>query len=360
MPVNRGLFVRNNGAVGTTPIEARLVQASFFAENSPGVPRQGLLGFAYTDAVKATANMSYDLSPMTIVTNRASGEGVYVFTISGGTLNQVTTAAPGTGSRFDLIYVKQNDVDKGDAGNTAVVGVVQGTSSTGTPTKPYANVPAGAYVLAEARIYSGTTATNGGSNTITQVWRHTALRGNPIPVRNTTERAEITPSAFEIGIMVRRLDVVMGNMDAIERWDGDSWNLPFAYAEYNSNGFAVAGGLVNWDVGPFTNDGSKTWNNTFSNTSGALSGAINITETGLYTVTMMTLPGGTPGRAGLILKNGASQSYASSFTDGAVWEMTSTFTRHLPAGSYVRGVLIQNNSTTNNTTCAILKHSSVW
>lgn len=360
MPINRGLYVRNNGAVGTTPIEARLAQASLFAENSPGVPRQGLLGFALTDAVKATANMSYDLSPMTIITNRASGEGVYVFTISGGTLNQVTTAAPGTGSRYDLIYVKQNDIDKGDANNLAVVGVVQGTSSTGTPTKPYANVPAGAYVLAEARIYSGTTATNGGSNTITQVWRHTALRGNPIPVRNTTERAEITPSAFEIGVQVRRLDINIPTVDALERWDGTAWDTPFAYAEFASNSFGVSGGLVNWDAGPMSPVPGNTWNNSFANTSGALSGAVNITEDGFYSFQCTTVPTSNLGRTAMILKNGAGQTLGTSTTDGIIWEVSATSSRWLAAGSYVRAVCLFQNGGTVNSSFVFMKHSGKW
>lgn len=212
MPVNRGLYVRNNGNIGTTPIEARLVQASMLTENSPGVPRQGLLGFDQTDAVKSTNTMGYDIYPCTVVINRASGEGVYVVTLTGAAVSKTTTAAPGTGSRYDLIYIKQHDLDKGDAVNTAEVAVLQGTSSTGTPTKPYANLPAGAYVLAEAQIYAGTVATIGGSNTITQVWRHTALRGAPVPVRNAAERAEITTPRD--GQVVYRLD----RAGAIERY----------------------------------------------------------------------------------------------------------------------------------------------
>ncbi|WNO26040.1 minor tail protein [Arthrobacter phage Wildwest] len=359
MTANRGLFVRNLGTVGTTPIEGRLVMASLVAENSPGVPRNGLLDQRATTVVSGTASMTYSVAACNIVVNRAAGEGVYMFNLT-GTTTVATTNAPGSGSRWDLIYVKQNDPDKGDANNTAVLAVLQGTSSTGTPTKPYASLPAGAYVLAEAQVSSGATATNGAQVAISQVWRYTALRGAPIPVRNTTERAEITPGSLAVGVTVRRLDVSMPNLDAIERWTGSAWAVPWAYAEFNNNGFAVAGGLVNWDVGALTQDNSKTWNNTFASSAGALSGAINILESGLYSVTFMTSPSGTPGRAGLILKNGSSQTYASSFTDGAVWEMTATFTRYLTAGTYIRGVLIQNNSTTNATTATILKHTGTW
>ncbi|KUM41192.1 hypothetical protein [Arthrobacter sp. EPSL27] len=358
MTANRGLFVRNNGAVGTTPIEGRLVLGSLVAENSPGVPRQGLLDQRNATPVTGTANMSYNVAAITPVLNRATNEGVYMFTLT-GTTNVATTAAPGTGSRYDLIYVKQNDLDKGDATNTAVLAVLQGTASTGTPTKPYASLPAGAYVLAEALVNSGATATNGAQVTITQVWRYTALRGAPIPVRNKTERDEITPGALAVGVSIRRLDVSLPTMDAIERWDGSKWTLPFAYAEFNAS-FDIAGGLVNWDVGPLTQDNSKTWNNTFASSAGALSGAINILENGLYSVTFMSLPNGSPGRAALLLKNGSGQTYASSFTDGASWETTGTFTRYLTAGSYIRGVIVQSNSRRNDTTVSIMKHTGTW
>lgn len=359
MTANRGLFVRNLGTTGTTPIEGRLVLASMVAENSPGVPRQGLLDQRAATLVTGSAsNMSYNVGPCNPVLNRAAGEGVYMFSLT-GTTNVVTDAAPGTGSRWDLVYVKQNDPDKGDATNTAVLGVHKGTAAA-SPTKPYGTLPAGAYVLAEVLVNAGAANAAAAGVTITQTWRYTALRGAPIPVRNTTERAEITPGSLAVGVTVRRLDVSLPTMDAVERWNGTAWTVPWAYAEFNNNAFAVAGGLVNWDVGALTQDNSKTWNNTFASTAGALSGAINILENGLYTVTFLTSPSGSPGRAGLILKNGSSQTYASSFTDGAVWEMTGTFTRYLTAGSYVRGVLIQNNSTTNATTAAIMKHTGTW
>lgn len=252
MTVNRGLYVRNNGATGTTPTEARLIQAALVAENAPGTPRQGLLDQAVANVVTGTATMSYNVAACTPVINRAAGEGVYLMTLT-GTTNVATTAAPGTGSRYDLIYVKQNDLDKGDANNLPVLGVVQGTSSTGTPTKPYASVPAGAYVLAEARIYSGTTGTTGGSNTMTQVWRYTSMRGVPIPVRNQAERDEITPS---LGTEVRRLDSLNGRL--IEWWNGTIWKLPpealglVAYAELGGNTGTINAQIVVLNIPTFT------------------------------------------------------------------------------------------------------------
>lgn len=216
MTANRGLFVRNNGTVGTTPAEGRLVLAELVAENSPGVPRQGLLNQVATQVVTGTATMSYDVAACTPVLNRAANEGVYIMTLT-GTTNVATSAAPGAGlSRWDLIYVMQHDPDKGDADNLAVVGVQEGTAAT-SPTKPTADLPAGAYVLAEALVQSGATGTNTAQVAITQVWRYTALRGAPIPVRSLTERDEITAAAMT---MVRRLDI---GGTPVQTYDGSIW-----------------------------------------------------------------------------------------------------------------------------------------
>lgn len=208
MTATRGLFVRQTGtapnAIGTTPLEARLAIAGLLAEQSPGVPRTGLLFQSNPNLVTAsTTDMSYNISSCNPAINRAVNEGLYLFTLT-GTTNVTTDNAPSTGSRYDLVYVRQHDPDKGDADNLPEVGVVRGTSSTGTPTKPYSSVPAGGYVVAEAQIFSGTTSTSGGTNVITQVWKHTAARGAHIPVINQTDRDGIT--AFN-GLAVTRLDL---------------------------------------------------------------------------------------------------------------------------------------------------------
>lgn len=180
MTIKRGVGVRNVGAVGTTPLEHRLAIAGLVAETSPGVPRSGLLAQTDLSLVKgtvSTAPMSYDIGPFQGVINRAAQDGAY--TITGvGTTNVTTDPAPGAGSRYDLIWIKQNDTEKGDPDNSATWGVVKGLAST-TPTEPTASVPAGAYVLASARVYAGATATNSASVTITQKWVHTWARQAP-------------------------------------------------------------------------------------------------------------------------------------------------------------------------------------
>ncbi|UIW13273.1 minor tail protein [Arthrobacter phage Crewmate] len=217
MTANRGLFVRNNGGVGTTPIEGRLALAGLVFENAPGIPRSGLLDQKAATVVSGAANMSYNVAPITPVVHRATGEGVYIFTLT-GTTNVPTDAAPGTGSRWDLIYVKQNDLDKGDADNAAIVAVQKGTPGV-SPTKPYADLPAGALVLAEAQVNAGASGTNGAGVTITQVWRYTALRGAALPIRNKAERDEITGPAK--GMAIVRLDCD----DWLQEYNGTAWTF---------------------------------------------------------------------------------------------------------------------------------------
>jgi hypothetical protein len=239
MAVNRGLFVRATGTapnkVGTTPIESRLALAGMVAENSPGVPRTGVLAQAGAPAVvtASSGGMTYGVTPCEVVISRSAGEGVYILSVS-GTTNVATDPAPGTAgqSRWDIIYVKQNDTDKGDANNRPVLDVVKGTAAT-SPTKPA--VPTGAVALAEARIYQGTTAASGGSNTITQVHSWTAMRGAPIPVKNLADRQTITGPATG---------------QAVIRLDCDAW-----VQRYTGTGTATGWQFEGWRRGGNTTDG---------------------------------------------------------------------------------------------------------
>lgn len=259
MTANRGLFVRQTGsapsAVGTTPTQARLALAGLVYENEPGVPRSGLLGqsnFNVVTGTAATSPMSYDVGPLTAVVNRSANEGVYVFAFT-GTTNVVTTAAPGSGSRWDLIYVKQNDPDKGDADNNTIVGVVQGTASAGTPTKPYSDpavvAGSGALVLAEAQVFAGATATNGASVVITQVFPYTAARRGECPIRNDTDLATLTSPA--LGAAITRRD----RTGARYTWDGSTWlggvRMEARYAPSAITGFSVTGNIMVEQVGTY-------------------------------------------------------------------------------------------------------------
>ncbi|UXE04759.1 minor tail protein [Arthrobacter phage Shambre1] len=209
MSISRATFVREQNIgteaaptwVGTTALEARRGLAGLYAENSPGVPRSGVINPSMTFIVQATDSMTYDVYPCELVIFRAANEGVY-----NPTLQNITTlpaaVAPGAGlSRYDIIYAKQNDIDKSDADNQPILGVVSGTPSS-NPARP--SLPAGAIGLAEARIYGGTTSTLQSPNVVTQTYRFTAPRGGLIQCRTLAERNEITLPAR--GQMVLRMD----------------------------------------------------------------------------------------------------------------------------------------------------------
>jgi hypothetical protein len=230
MAANRGLFVRSTGTaptkVGTTPIESRLALAGLVAENSPGAPRSGVLAQTADNPALVTANASsmvYGIAPFEAVINRSAAEGVYILTVS-GTTNVATDPSPGTGSRWDIIYIKQNDTDKGDANNLPVLDVAKGTAAT-SPTKP--GIPTGAMALAEARIYAATTGTSGGTNTLTQLFNWTAARGAPIPVKSLADRQTITGPM--VGQAVIRLDCegflqrYTNSGNTVSGWEYESW-----------------------------------------------------------------------------------------------------------------------------------------
>ena len=229
MGVNRGLFVRATGTapnkVGTTPLESRLAMAALVAEYAPGQPRTGVMTQSIDNPAivgASSGSMTYTVQPCEVVIARAAGDGVYIITVS-GTTNIPTDPAPGTGSRWDILYIKQIDTDMGDANNLPVLDVAKGTAAT-SPTKPA--IPTGAIQLAEARIFAGTTTASGGANTLTPLFQWTAVRGAPIPVRSLAERNAIVP---QIGQSVIRLDCegfqqrYTNSGNTVSGWEYEDW-----------------------------------------------------------------------------------------------------------------------------------------
>lgn len=167
MSVLRGLFVRKDATRGTTPVEARNALAAIF-------PSAGVV-----DGLAVSGNAGdwhYSVAAGHAVTSRGGTDGVTILTVDGATDTPVVAAAPASGSRWDLIWIRHNDVDNGDADSDAVLGVTQGTAS-GSPTKPYGSVPAGALVLAEAQVAAGATGTLHANVAITRVAAVAAPRG---------------------------------------------------------------------------------------------------------------------------------------------------------------------------------------
>lgn len=173
-------FVRN--AV-TTPLDARLMNMAALVANADGSPRTGVLGTANASIVATTATMNVTVAAAEFAASKGKADGVAIFT-NDGTVNVLIGAAPASNSRIDVIWVKHNDNTTGDADSLPVFGVTAGVAAP-APTKPA--IPTGALELATLRIYSGTTATNGGSNTLTNTYQMTSARGGIVGFRTKAD-----------------------------------------------------------------------------------------------------------------------------------------------------------------------------
>lgn len=168
----------------TTPRDGRLADGALLAVQGPTVldARTGVLSGPGSTALVTgtgdTAPMAYNVAPHQWATSRRTADGPYL-----GALDAVrkvpTTAAPPSGSRVDVVWVRQADNDPTvltpDNVTEDQYGVTQGASSPGTPQKP--PLPVGALELATATVAAGATSTNGAGVTITQTARQTAARG---------------------------------------------------------------------------------------------------------------------------------------------------------------------------------------
>lgn len=184
MTLTRG-FIRD---AAMTPLDARLMNMAGLVCNNDGTPRVGVLGNAGTTPsagiVSTLATMNVAVAAAEFATSKGKADGVPIFS-NDGVVNVAIGAAPASNSRIDVIWVKHNDNTTGDANALPVFGVTAGTAAA-SPTKPA--IPTGALELATLRVYAGTTATNGGSNVLTNTYRMTASRGGVVPVRTLAER----------------------------------------------------------------------------------------------------------------------------------------------------------------------------
>lgn len=236
MALFRGLFVRRDaGGLGTQPSEARrsagalLTPADAFGARAGVLPGPGTPG-----AVTGTATWEYSVAAGYYVTQRSDADGPFLYGSDGPTLTPAVAAAPGSGSRWDLIWVQHQDPDQGAAASTPVYGVTSGAASA-SPAKPYADVPAGAFVLAEAQVSAGATSTQHANVTISPVFTWTALRGAPVPVRTAAER---DAAALFVGAQVARLDLD----GVVQEWTGTAWRTLAPTVVVGSDaGFPLAG-----------------------------------------------------------------------------------------------------------------------
>lgn len=165
---------------GTTARDARQMELGRITRNQDNTPRPGQL-YGDSGAVRSTSSMSVTLLGDTSwALTRGKSDGVVIIT-NDGDVQVALDPAPSANSRYDVIYLKQNDTEKGDANSQPVVGKMTGTAAA-SPTVPA--VPSGALLLATVLVPAGSTATSASGVVITNVVKFTALNGAAIRYRS--------------------------------------------------------------------------------------------------------------------------------------------------------------------------------
>ena len=211
----KGTGITGAGAGVTSPLDMKLGQAGQVAKASATTIRAGLFWPGTGTIVSGTANMSYNVIAFTGVTQRSASAGA-VFGGNDGTLNVVTTAAPGSNSRYDVVYWWNREYSLDGVDSNPVIGVVQGTAAA-SPTVPSLAAYPGAIELARILVPSGVTATNSGT-TITQTAPFTAMAGGTVPVRSLTER--------NAGTWLESQKVWDISTNIEWTYDGSAWDAP--------------------------------------------------------------------------------------------------------------------------------------
>lgn len=215
MAVSKGLGTYGDGAGVVTPTDHKLAHLGLVTKTGAGTNavRAGLFYDGVTTIVSGTANMSYDVAPFTAVSSRGAASGAVLFA-NDGTVNVVTTAAPGTNSRIDVVYAWVREFSLDGGSTTAEIGVIQGTSAA-SPVAPSLAAFPGAIELARITVPAGVTATNSGA-TITQVANFTTSDGAIIPVRNFAN----LPATAIPGARARTIDTGL-----LYRYQSSAWEL---------------------------------------------------------------------------------------------------------------------------------------
>lgn len=234
MTLRPPLYVANGAAGVTAPQDARLAMAGLLT-GAPGILTG--TGAAVTGSTSGP-NMQYIVPAEVFATVRGvlASDGLYLLANDGNVTVSSGTPAPGSGTRWDLIWVRALNANDGfgDANSTPVFGVTVGTSG-GSPTKPYASVPAGAHVLCESLV--GTSIANASLATLTQVAGNVGVRGVILPVTGGGSPFSSTyPAAPFVGQVVYDQTLNQAML-----YDGTGWErLPGALVATTSGAVGVS------------------------------------------------------------------------------------------------------------------------
>jgi hypothetical protein len=153
-----------------------------------------------------------------------------------------------------------------------------------------------------------------------------------VPVADTAEGDTVATARAAAGWPVsdaRPLIVWDLSTRTIRVKDASGWRGPGGMVRqmhFRATDFAVAGGSVQWDMGPLVNQAGDAINGGFA-AQHATSGQLSILETGYYAIQAVSQPNGSPGNASsTILRNGAEIVY-EGMTTGYAWSIPTTVTR---------------------------------
>lgn len=215
MAATKGLGTTGDGVGTVTPLDHKLAQSGLLTKRGAGsnLIRPGVFFDGVVNLVQGTAGMSYNVQPFTAALSRSAAAGT-VLICNDGVVNVATTAAPGSNSRIDIVYVWQREFSLDGVNSNPVIGVVQGAPAA-SPVAPSLAAFPGALELARITVAAGATATNGGGVTINQTAPFTSTAGGLLVFRNETERNAAVVGEGQLGWLL--------DMNYLQVFDGTSW-----------------------------------------------------------------------------------------------------------------------------------------
>jgi len=331
MTAFKGLGTYGNAAGVVTPLDHKLSNAGQFAKTGSQTIRTGLVWGGVSNIVTGTAGMSYSVAPYQCVTQRSGAAGA-VPGGNDGTVSVATTAAPGSNSRWDVVYHWHREYSLDGVDSNPVIGVIQGTAAA-SPTVPSLAAFPGAIELSRILVPTGVTATNSGT-TITQSAPFTAMAGGVIPFRNSTERDAGTFLEGQLGWLI--------DTDQMQYYSGAAWISflkPQAVTLRKSLNQNLTASLValTWDVEISDPVGMH---DNVSNTSRLVA-----VEAGLYEVCASLYNNNTSGLGNVEGRLNGTTTIPGSFDrrtgDGGGLPLKAIFSVALSAGDYVE-IMVQH------------------
>ena len=274
MVARTGLFVKplpTTPAQGTSPTDGRLVLGALF-----GTTGGCIAGGVFTaSATQMQVTVSASVWRIPDPTNAAA-----VFLSPADTDLFTFSAGPASGSRIDVLWVKQNNYENSDANSRLIYGVTAGTASA-TPVAPA--LLAGQLKLGQLTVPAG--VSNAAACTLVPTYGgQTVAQPNLV----VATEAQLPAAGAFYGQLAAVLSVTVSGvtLPIVERWNGTAWK------RWDSDWSAFALGASNmgsYGGNPGWTSQSCTWR--YSSGQVLYDGTINLTGasaalTGQATVTL--------------------------------------------------------------------------